>query len=104
MDPMAVPAVVENPTCFAVQYFDNGKHAFVGLANLSFDIAEEVTIVFADPELDVANGKYLREDGELRPLSEISKELAPGKWEITKQLSIFHFFALQIPKKQGSTK
>lgn len=101
MDPMAVPAVVEDPTCFAVQYFDNGKNVFVGLSNLSFDIAEEITIAFADPELDIANGKYLREDGELRPLAEIAKEAAPGKWKIAKQLSIFHFFALQIPKKQG---
>ena len=99
MDPMTVPAFVDDPTCFAVQYFDNGKQVFVGLANLSYDIAEELTITFADPGLDVENGKYLREDGELRPLAEIAEELTPGKWKLSKQLAIFHFFALQIPKK-----
>ena len=99
MDPAAIPAFVEDPTCFAVQYFDNGKHALVGFTNISYDIAHELTVSFADKDLDMANGKYLREDGKLRPLTEIAVKLEDGKWKITKDLSVFHYFAIQIPKK-----
>ena len=99
MDPMAIPAFVEDPTCFAVQYFDNGKDVLIGLTNTSYDIAHELTISFTDKALDPENGKYLREDGELRPFTEIAVKLDDGKWKITKDLSIFHYFAIQIPKK-----
>ena len=63
------------------------------------DVADEIIISFSDSNLDLANAKYLREDGNLCPLSEISEILDNGKVKITKTLSIFHYFALLIPKK-----
>ena len=99
MDPSSVPAFVEEPSCFAVQYFDDNQNVLVGLANTSYDVADEIIITFSDSNLDLANAKYLREDGNLCPLSEISEILDNGKVKITKTLSIFHYFALLIPKK-----
>lgn len=95
----AVPAFIENPTCFALQYFDDDENIFVGIANTSYDVADEIVITFNDANADIANGKYLNEDGKLLPLANIAEQINEKQWKITKQLPIFHFFALQIPKK-----
>jgi hypothetical protein len=100
MDPSVLPAVVEDPSCFAVQYFENRTHAFVGISNISYDVAQEITISFENAALDVENGCYLNEDGTLLPLSGIMEALGGNKWKIRKTLSIFHFFALQIPIRE----
>ena len=100
MDPAAIPAFIENPACFAIQYFENETSAFVGISNISYDVAEEITISFRNPALDVEHGSYLNEDGSLLPLSDIMVNLGGNKWKIRKQLTIFHFFALQIPLKE----
>jgi hypothetical protein len=99
MDKASVPAFVEEPSCFAVQYFDDNKNVLVGLANTSYDVASEVIISFTDENLDLANAKYLREDGELCLLKDIALIIDDNKIKITKTLSIFHYFALYIPKK-----
>ena len=31
--------------------------------------------------------------------TDIAEQISEKQWKITKQLAIFHFFALQIPKK-----
>ena len=103
MDPMALPVSVEDPAWFAVQYFDDGKNVLVGLTNTSYDVARELTVFFADPCLDTANGKYLREDGVLRPLAEISEAVSGGRWKIVKDLPIFHYFVMLFPKKSASS-
>ncbi len=95
----AIPAFIENPSCFALQYFNDGSKIFVGIANTSYDIADEIIITFNEPDADVANGKYLNEDGQLLPLADIAEKISDKQWKITKQLPIFHFFALQIPVK-----
>lgn len=99
MNISAVPAFIENPTCFALQYFDDGKNIFIGIANTSYDIADELIITFNDTNANIAEGKYLDESGELLPLCSIAEKINDKQWKINKQLSIFHFFALQIPKK-----
>lgn len=100
MDPASVPVFVEDPKCFAAQYFDNGKQVFCGFANTSYDVAEEITVSFADSALDLANACYLDRDGSLKPLSEIGEYLPDTRqWKIRRNLSVFHYFALQIPKK-----
>ena len=97
MNISALPAFIEEPSCFALQYFNNGENIFVGIANTSYDVANEINITFNDDKADVANGRYLNEDGKLLPLSDIAEKIAPKKWKIRKNLPIFHFFALQIP-------
>lgn len=99
MDPQSLPVYVEEPTCMAVQYFDNGKDVLIGLVNTSYDIAHETVLELTDPSLDMAQASYLRDDGELRPLSEIASLQADGTWKIVKDLSIFHYLAIQIRKK-----
>ena len=101
MNMSALPAFIEEPSCFALQYFDDGSKIFVGMTNTSYDIADEIVITFNDDTADVANGKYLAENGELLPLSDIAEKVGNRQWKIKKSLAIFHFFALQIPKKQG---
>ena len=97
--PMTVPVTVTDPTCFMVQYFDDNKHAFVSFINPSYDVAEEITVTFADPDLDIANGVYIREDGEIRPLSEIAEQVGENQWKFRRFIPIFRIFAVQIPKK-----
>ena len=94
----ALPAFIEEPSCFALQYFDDGSKIFVGMTNTSYDIADEIVITFNDDSADVANGKYLAENGDLLPLAEITEKVGDKQWKIKKSLAIFHFFALQIPK------
>lgn len=98
MNMSALPAFIEEPSCFALQYFDDGSKIFVGMTNTSYDIADEIVITFNDDTADVANGKYLAENGELLPLSDIAEKVGNRQWKIKKSLAIFHFFALQIPK------
>lgn len=95
----AIPAFIEEPSCFALQYFDDDKKIFAGITNTSYDIAHKIIITFNDEKADVANGQYLNEDGNLMPLSSIAEQIAPKQWKITKDLAVFHYFALQIPKK-----
>ena len=99
MDPRALPVYVEDPSCFYVQYFDDGSTVFTGLCNISYDVAEEAVLVFSDPDLDVERGVYLKEDGTLQPLTDIIEKVDAQKWKIRKQFTIFHYTALQIPKK-----
>ena len=99
MDPKVLPISVEDPAWFAVQYFDDGKTILAGLTNTSYDVARELTVSFADPDLDWEKGEYLREDGVLRPLAEISEAVSGGKWKIVKELPIFHYFVMRFPKK-----
>ena len=101
MDMSAIPLFVENPSCFAVQYFDNGQNILAGMTNISYDIAHEITVVFNDSRADVANAKYLNEDGQMLPLSNIAEKIAENKWKIRKDLAIFHYFAIQIPRKSS---
>ena len=99
MDSRALPFYVEEPSCFYVQYFDDGSTVFVGFCNISYDVAEEAVLVFDDLALDVEHGVYLKEDGTLQPLTEIAEKVSNQKWKIRKQFTTFHFTALQIPKK-----
>ena len=55
---------------------------------------------YKGPIFNVTQKIYLREDGTLCPLSEIAQFLDDGKIKVTKMLSIFHYFALLIPKKE----
>ena len=98
MDPMSVPVFVEDPTCFTVQYFDDGNTVFTGIVNTSFDAAQEITVTFADPELNVEKGSYLAEDGTFKPLSDIVKKINDRQWKITHKFPVFHFFAITISK------
>lgn len=100
MNIKAIPAFIENPTCFALQYFNNGRNIFVGIANTSYDIADELIITFNEPDADIANGRYLNEDGKLLPLADIAEKINDKQWKIKKSLAIFHFFALSIPVKK----
>jgi hypothetical protein len=100
MDPAVVPVFVEDPTGFAVQYNDDGKKVFCSLINTSYDISEELLITFQDKDLDLANGNYLDKDGTLRPLSTIGEFLPEtNQWKLRINLSVFHYFAMQINKK-----
>ena len=100
MDPMSVPVFVEKPACFAAQYFDNGKHATIGFVNFSYDTTSEMTVTFTDPSLDVENGIYLNEDGQFLPLKNILERIDEKQWKIKKFFSVFHYFAIQIPKRE----
>ena len=95
----AIPAYIEDPSCFALQYFDDGRNILVGMTNTSYDIAHKITITFNDPAADVANGSYLNEDGRMLPLKDIAEQTGEKQWTITKDLAVFHYFALQIPHK-----
>lgn len=99
MSKNAIPAFIEEPSCFALQYFDDGENILVGLVNTSYDAAHEIIITFNDSCADVANGKYLNNDGKLLPLSDVAEELALAKWKITGDFSVFHYFVMQIPRK-----
>ena len=102
MDPMAVPVFVETPACFAAQYYDDGEKIFTGIVNTSYDEAHEITLTFSDPRLDAENGIYLNEDGTFHPFTEIAEKVAENQWKIKKDLPIFHFFAMQFPKKKST--
>ncbi len=100
MDPAVVPVFVEDPSGFAVQYNDDGKKVFCSLINTSYDISEELLITFQDKDLDLANANYLDKDGTLQPLSAIGDFLPEtNQWKLRINLSVFHYFAMQINKK-----
>lgn len=71
MDPSTVPLFVEKPSCFAVQYFDDGRNALAVITNLSYDSADEITVTLEDASLDPEKGTYLGTDGVSVPLAEI---------------------------------
>ena len=101
MDPRALPFYVEDPSCFYVQYFDDGETVFAGFCNASYDVSNEATLYFEDPELDMDHAVYLKEDGTLQPLAGIIERTDEKKWKIRKQFFTFHLTVLQIPKKKG---
>ncbi len=99
MSPASMPLTVLDPSCFAVQYFDDGSTVFAAVVNTSYDIAHEIIVEFTDSSADISNGQYLNEDGTLKPFTEIAEPLETLRWKIKKDLSIFHYFAMIFPKK-----
>ena len=68
MDPKAIPLIVEEPSGFAIQVWDDDHRLTACLTNLSHDIPESITVRFASRELATSTAQYLNDDGNLVPL------------------------------------
>ena len=94
MQPDLFPVWVEDPTDFSVQTWLEEKRLVCCLTNLSFDVAEEITICLQVPGIAPERAVYLAADGTKRKLPVVRCE--PGsapdavRWQIRLSTPAFH--------------
>ncbi|MEI6421936.1 MAG: hypothetical protein WCP55_06930 [Lentisphaerota bacterium] len=68
MAPQALPVLVTNPSAMGVQCWENSRQITVCITNLSYDIAEDVTIRVHSDSVSAGNASYIADNGEILPL------------------------------------
>lgn len=103
MDPGVMPVLVEKPADFAVQCWDNGERLTVCITNLSYDIADEITICIHADDVSIKNVSFIADNGELSSLAErIEDESTPSgtRWRIKGMFPIFKPFVMIVDGKR----
>jgi hypothetical protein len=104
MDNGAIPAFVEAPTDFAVQCWDNGKRLTVCITNLSYDVADEITVAFNAGALAIDKALFVTRQGELSSLADQIEDLSTAsetRWRIRHTFAIFDPLIIVINRAEN---
>jgi len=94
-----MPVWVEKPADFAVQCWDNGERLTSCITNLSYDIADEITLCIHADNVSIKNVSFIADNGELSSLAErIEDHSTPAgtSWQIRGMFPIFKPFIMIV--------
>lgn len=96
MNAGAIPLIVEDPSIFAVQVWDDGRRLTACLTNMSYDIAESITVRFGGQKIVASTAMYLDDSGNLVPLEIRQGSKEKNYWEIHRTIQTFRPLILAV--------
>lgn len=103
MNPQALPVLVINPSAMGVQCWEDSKRLTVCITNLSYDIAEEITIRLHSVCTEFSgSASYIADDGKMLSFGGLLEDVstsAETTWRIKITLPIFKPIIIIINKK-----
>jgi hypothetical protein len=103
MAPAALPVMVDAPSAMGVQCWEDSKQITACITNLSYDIADDITIRVHADHISAGNVSYIADSGEMLSLGGRVEDLstpAETLWKIKMTLPIFKPFIIIIHKSE----
>jgi hypothetical protein len=101
MAPQALPVLVTSPSAMGVQCWENNRQITACITNLSYDIAEEITVRLHSDSVSADNASYIADNGDILPLGGQVEDISTPTetiWKIKITLPIFKPFLIIINK------